>query len=87
MQGDKTEMRLRALMLAALDGSCRTPIAGLARIDGDTVRFSGTILTPDGTQAHEIGVEGPVDAAARLGREAGETLRTRAGAGFFADWA
>jgi hydroxymethylbilane synthase len=34
--------------LQALDGSCRTPIAALARIDDDTLTFLGEVLTPDG---------------------------------------
>src|SRR5690554_2777304 len=38
--------------LAALDGSCRTPIAGHARIEGGAVAFRGMILTPDGTEVH-----------------------------------
>ncbi|MER2634263.1 MAG: hydroxymethylbilane synthase, partial [Rhizobiaceae bacterium] len=42
--------------LAALDGSCRTPIAGLAEIDGGRLRFRGLILTPDGQTAHDVGM-------------------------------
>ena len=34
---------------AALDGSCRTPIAGLATIEGDTLIFRGEVLAPDGS--------------------------------------
>lgn len=34
---------------AALDGSCRTPIAGLATIDGNTLTFNGEVLAPDGS--------------------------------------
>ena len=37
--------------LAALDGSCRTPIAGYARIEGDRLYFSGLILRPDGARS------------------------------------
>ena len=40
--------------LAALDGSCRTPIAGYAHIDGDRLYFSGMILRPDGRETHSI---------------------------------
>ncbi|WP_174801577.1 hydroxymethylbilane synthase [Martelella limonii] len=72
--------------LAALDGSCRTPIAGHATIDGGTIRFSGMILSPDGREAHDINVEGERSDAADLGRAAGEELRGRAGAHFFEDW-
>lgn len=72
--------------LGALDGSCRTPIAGLATVDGDRLRFSGMILTPDGTTAHTIAREGRTGDAAELGRAAGETLRSEAGTGFFESW-
>jgi len=71
--------------LAALDGSCRTPIAGLATVDGDRVSFHGMILKPDGSEAHEIRAEGPVSNAA-LGREAAERIRAKAGPQFFEGW-
>ena len=46
----ETEMALTCerAFLASLDGSCRTPIGALARIDGTRMQFSGLILTPDG---------------------------------------
>ena len=40
--------------LAALDGSCKTPIAGHATIAGDAVQFRGLIARPDGSAAHDI---------------------------------
>lgn len=72
--------------LAALDGSCRTPIAGLARIDGDTIRFEGMILTPDGVTAYSVSDSGLVSEAEALGRRAGEDVRKRAGEAFFEGW-
>lgn len=72
--------------LAALDGSCRTPIAGLAKVEGPHIAFHGMILTPDGAQFHEIRAEGKASEAAVIGRTAGETIRSRAGSGFFVDW-
>ncbi|MGC4024925.1 MAG: hydroxymethylbilane synthase [Mesorhizobium sp.] len=73
--------------LAALDGSCRTPIAGHARIDGDALHFSGLILTPDGQRSHAIARVGHADEAATIGREAGEAIRAEAGTSFFESWA
>ncbi|MXN53064.1 hydroxymethylbilane synthase [Shinella sp. AETb1-6] len=73
--------------LATLDGSCRTPIAGYASVEGDHIRFRGMILTPDGSQFHEIETSGPVSDAASLGADAGEAIRAKAGAGFFDSWA
>lgn len=72
--------------LAALDGSCRTPIAGHAVIDGDRLSFSGLILTPDGTQWHDARAEGRAADATEIGRKAGEDVRARAGEAFFEGW-
>jgi hydroxymethylbilane synthase len=69
--------------LAVLDGSCRTPIGGLATIDGARMRFRGIIVTTDGLTAHEFATEGAVGDGARLGREAGDALLKRGGPGFF----
>lgn len=73
--------------LAALDGSCRMPIAGHAKTEGDRVLFDGMILSPDGVKTHEIARTGAVADAAAIGRGAGEALREQAGAGFFDGWA
>jgi hydroxymethylbilane synthase len=72
--------------LYALDGSCRTPIAGYAICDGDDLKFSGLILTPDGRQEHRIEMDGKRAQAEALGRHAGEAVRAAAGPGFFEDW-
>lgn len=72
--------------LAVLDGSCRTPIAGYASVDGDSLAFHGMILTPDGAEAHEIRLDGRANDAESIGRRAGETLRTEAGDRFFEGW-
>ncbi len=73
--------------LAALDGSCRTPIAGHATISGDRISFFGMILTPDGTVWHESRASGATGDAAALGTEAGTEVRERAGSSFFDSWA
>lgn len=68
---------------AALDGSCRTPIAGLARIDGQKLAFRGEVLAVDGSAAAStefevvLGSDARGDAA-RAGREGGLALRPRA---------
>jgi hydroxymethylbilane synthase len=70
--------------LAVLDGSCRTPIAGLAEVAGDGrgLRFRGMILRPDGSDRLEVEGSGSVHEAAAIGRAAGEDIRGRAGASF-----
>jgi hydroxymethylbilane synthase len=69
--------------LAALDGSCRTPIAALAELDGPRLRLRGLVASPDGREVERIEVEGAVSEAQRLGAEAGAAIRSRLGPGFF----
>ena len=78
-----TALAAERAFLAVLDGSCRTPIAGHARINGDAVRFRGMIVKPDGSEAFEVLREGRRDEAAALGADAGRELRERAGSDFF----
>ena len=64
--------------LAALDGSCRTPIAGYARVDGDRLRFDGIVLSPDGREAYEARGSGSATMPPRSARRRGEDIRRRA---------
>ncbi|TPI70478.1 hydroxymethylbilane synthase [Mesorhizobium sp. B2-8-9] len=73
--------------LAALDGSCRTPIAGHATVAGEKLSFAGLIISPDGTESHEVRLEGEAADAAEIGLDAARTVRTKAGATFFDGWA
>ncbi|MCY0148992.1 hydroxymethylbilane synthase [Hoeflea sp. G2-23] len=73
--------------LAALDGSCRTPIAGHATIEDGHLSFYGMVLTPDGSVWHDIRTTGPAGDAAELGADAGAEIRGRAGPAFFETWA
>lgn len=72
-------------MLAALDGSCRTPIAGLAELEGDRLVLEGLLLKPDGSAEIRARRAGDVADARHLGTELGGELRRRAGAGFGLD--
>ena len=69
--------------LGRLEGSCRTPIAGLARLIDGTVHFRGQILTPDGLEAYETERHGQPEEALKLGEAAADELLTRAGSKFF----
>ncbi|MGB8242536.1 MAG: hydroxymethylbilane synthase [Pseudolabrys sp.] len=69
--------------LAALDGSCKTPIAGHATIAGDAVQFRGLIARPDGSAAHDIAGTGHRRDATTIGTETGRELKHRAGSRFF----
>ena len=73
--------------LAALDGSCRTPIAGYATVLGEKLSFAGLIISPGGTQWHEVQLDGQAHAAADIGTEAARMVRAKAGPTFFDGWA
>ena len=71
--------------LATLDGSCETPIAGLAVLDGGDIWLRGEILRPDGSDSLADEGRAPIADAARLGEDIARRLLDRAPAGFF-DW-
>jgi hydroxymethylbilane synthase len=71
--------------LAKLDGSCETPIAALAILEGDQIWLRGEILRPDGSQSLADDIRGPIAEGPELGRTLAKRLKSRAPAGFF-DW-
>ncbi|MFX0543246.1 hydroxymethylbilane synthase [Roseovarius sp. S4756] len=83
----ETGQRLAAerAFLAALDGSCETPIAGLAELEGDTLHLRGEVLRPDGSQSIKDARSAPIADGADLGRAMAEDMLREAGPGFF-DW-
>jgi hydroxymethylbilane synthase len=81
-----TALRVTAerALLAVLDGSCRTPIAALAEFQADGgLRLRAMIVRPDGSERHEAERFGAATDGLVMGRDAGDELRRRAGAGFF----
>ncbi len=70
-------------LLAALDGSCRTPIAALAELHEDTLSLRGLVISPDGVQCHRVARQGSTSDALALGTDAGAELRRMAGPDFF----
>lgn len=83
---DETGQRLAAerSLLAALDGSCETPIGGLALVEGDTLWLRGEILRPDGGQVFAGERRGAVIDGPAMGRDLAADLLGRAGPDFFA---
>jgi hydroxymethylbilane synthase len=79
-----TALAAERAFLAELDGSCRTPIAGHARIVKGRLRFHGLVISPDGREAVETAREGLPSDAAQLGADAGRELKSRAPAGVLA---
>jgi hydroxymethylbilane synthase len=65
--------------LAALDGSCRTPLAGHATVTAGQISFRGHALTHDGVHCFETTRTGAAADAERLGREAGEQVKAEGG--------
>ncbi len=78
-----TALAAERAFLAVLDGSCRTPISGYAKVTGDTVFFHGLVAKTDGSAALEVTRQGRRAEAAAIGAGAGLELKTRAGPGFF----
>jgi hydroxymethylbilane synthase len=71
-------------MLAVLDGSCRTPIAGHATLQADgTLLLRGLIARPDGSELIATERSGSAGDARALGQDAGQELKRRGGTGFF----
>ena len=69
-------------VLAALDGSCRTPIAGFAELTGERLRLRAILLSADGSAERRAEGAGPADEPDALGREIGARLRSGAGPEF-----
>jgi hydroxymethylbilane synthase len=77
------ELAAERAFLAVLDGNCRTPIGGSARVAGSSLSFEGIVLSPDGAQfwreQGEVNWNASTDDAsalcARLGHDLGLRLR------------
>jgi hydroxymethylbilane synthase len=72
-----TALAAERAYLAELDGSCRTPIAGHARLEDGRLILRGQVLREDGSESFEARVAGPPADAARLGADAGRDLLGR----------
>ncbi|MGH7008603.1 MAG: hydroxymethylbilane synthase [Stellaceae bacterium] len=70
--------------LAALDGSCRTPIAALATVANGRLTLDAAIVSPSGSKLHRTRRDADAGDAAALGRDAGVELKARGGPDFFA---
>ncbi len=65
--------------LGTLEGSCRTPIAGLARLEAGTLTFKGETLSPDGRRHVVSSKTGPASSAAELGVTVADDILSRGG--------
>jgi hydroxymethylbilane synthase len=71
--------------LLTLDGSCETPIAGLATLEGEILHLTGEVLRPDGSDALSGARSGPITDGPAMGTDLAQELLDRAGPSFF-DW-
>lgn len=84
---EDSALRVRAerAFLAELDGSCETPIAGLAELNGEELWLRGEILRPDGSTALKGERRGPPADGPAMGADLARELLSRAPKDFF-DW-
>ena len=59
---------------ARLGGSCSTPLAAFAELDGEQLRLRGVVGMPDGSRVVSDEISGATADAAALGRELAERL-------------
>ncbi|HLB06942.1 MAG TPA: hydroxymethylbilane synthase, partial [Alphaproteobacteria bacterium] len=79
-----SELTCERALLAALGGSCRTPIAALARHPGEgRLALDALLVKPDGSDARRTRRIGAPEDAALMGADAGLALREAAGPAFF----
>ena len=85
IQDVPTSNRLMAerAFLAELDGSCETPIAALAVLEGTQVWLRGQILATDGSVAYAGERRGQIAQGGVLGEDLARELLAQAGEGFF----
>jgi len=80
----RIEIEAERAFLSALDGSCRTPISTLARVDGSILTFVGETLTPDGKRCWRRNAsitlaEDALNHARTLGDRLGQEIKDEAG--------
>lgn len=91
LHSEATELEVVAerAFLAALDGSCRTPIAAHAALQGDALMMHAQLLSLDGKQVFERHerTAPTLEKAAKMGEKMGAEIRAEAGTAFFVDLA
>ena len=81
----KIRIEAERALLRVLDGSCRTPIAALANVEGDELVLEGILAKPDGSEVLTTTMRAPLAEADALGTKAGQELKDRAGPDFLAE--
>jgi hydroxymethylbilane synthase len=73
----ETAIAAERALLAHLDAGCRTPVAGHASVDGETVTLDALVGRPDGSELLRERLAGPATDAAALGTAVAERLLAR----------
>jgi hydroxymethylbilane synthase len=75
----QTAVTAERAFLKTLEGGCQVPIAGFARVNGDTLSFEGLVAELDGSKIYKETVTGRRDEAENIGIEAAQTLLASGG--------
>ena len=79
----KKKVEAERAFLRELDGSCRTPIGGLAQKSNEEFKFMGEIISANGeVKIHDVW-QGDWAMAVEIGREAGREIKSKGGKNFF----
>ncbi len=81
--GTAARVTAERALLAMLDGSCRTPIAALATLEGDRLHLKAKVLSNDGRQVFRAERSGTIGDAAAIGADAGAEIKAVLPPGFF----
>ena len=79
----KKRVEAERAFLRELDGSCRTPIGGLAQKNNEKFKLMGEIISADGKEKIHDVWQGDWAMAEEIGREAGREIKSRGGKNFF----
>ena len=71
-----TRLTAERAFAATLSGSCHSPIAAHAALDGGTLTVHGFIGAPDGSETYRDKVAGPAAEAEALGRELARRMQS-----------
>ena len=70
----RTAVAAERAFLKTLEGGCQVPIAGFARVNGDTLSFQGLVAELDGSRIYKETVTGNRDDAEAIGTATAQTL-------------
>jgi len=70
-------------LLLGLDGSCQTPIAGLAELNGQQMRLRGEVIRPDGSEVLQDEITCPVSEGVQMATLMAKRFRSQMGENFF----